>query len=928
MAVFIADNYNYMGNKPLDDKMRAESIAAMKNTFVPFDGLITFLDTNDANRGLYYLEDVNQILGDGMDDATYLDSVWKPVGSGGGGGGSANINSAPDGSFGWYSSTGTTISGLDKQAMQVMGGSGNNYIKIGYAEDELALDVEGRIQLTVAEEGNLEVLGVYDDDDRKVMKVKGNCIELHDFPEGGPGSIKWYDASATPETITLTARPNFASYALTLPPLGPAQGEYLMAGAGGNLAWGTPTGSGSVTNSADAKPIAYYANAGDVVSPTDVDALTVDTGGKELVVHKDGKLLFQDGAHLTATMMTGDGTGKMGVLFKNTGTNPSYLDIEKLSGPDVCVRIEQNETFVGDSTNPALQIGTGGLQFYTEGVGGVHTKAVIRNNLTGTGDYLVLEAAKDGGGSIKSELVKIGQGALEVKGNLRVEETVTGTGPSGYLELGSDIDMNLNSIHNVSIAQIAIINGLNTVNSLDGDIHFIDTDVVIAGGSNQNGDLTVAGNLDVGGTAELDGLDVDGNAEFGFYDGNYEPVGTDTTFLAYGGPHTEPSAGPGTGGQRAYGPTVRGSNYSRLTIECVDPVLEKETNEENPHHDMTGYDGSSWSAGEASPVSGPVLAFDSWLYGKRGEGMTSDSLYTLERYLTRSAHASAIFIFHAGTGDEYMHSVKMSFGWSSQNTGLRYWPSRLQVGDEIHSNSAQFWNGTSYQTFTKVTDVDHVNQYIGIDCIHLDDDPNVQLLKIVPKRRDVSSWEVFKQSRSTNMHPPGAAGRGWDYDFENSYEFESLNFKPIVKKYSNSAILPPDGSTPPSVDYTSELVPTDVSFRIRADGKVEAGTGFLTASTREVKTSIENLSEEKANLILEGLQPVTFEYKTSPGEPRLGFIAEDVPEYVAERNRKSVSTLDIVAALTGALKSQSEKVKTLEKEIEDMKQLLQNSGVI
>ena len=937
MAIAIADNYVCLINWPLDSRNKVLSIDEMKTMTSPFDGVITFLNTNDANRGLYYLEDANQIDGDGMDDATYLDSVWKPVGSGGGGGGSANINSAPDGSFGWYSSTGTTISGLDKEAMQVMGGSGNNYIKIGYAEDELALDVEGRIQLTVAEEGNLEVFGVYDGDDRKVMKVKGNCIELHDFPVGGAGSIKWYDGSATPETITLTARPNFASYTLTLPPLGPAQGEYLMAGAGGNLAWGTPTGSGSVTNSADAKPIAYYANAGDVVSPTDADALTVDAGGKELVVRKDGKVMFMDEAHLTATMMTGDGTGKMGVLFKNTGTNPSYLDIEKLSGPDVCMRIEPNETFVGDSTNPALQIGTGGLQFYTEDAAdGVHTKAVIRNNLTGTGDYLVLEGTKSGGGAIKPELVKIGQGALEIFGNLRVEDTVTGTGPSGYLELGSDIDMNLNSIHNVSIAQIAIINGLNTVNSLDGDIHFIDTDVVIAGGNNQNGDLTVAGNLDVGGTAELDGLDVDGNAEFGFYDGNYNPVGTDTTFLVYGGPHTEPNLS-----SRIHGPRVRGSNYSRLTIECRDPINEKLWHESNPHPDMTDYTGGEWistsgstalpwgdgGTGEMSPVSGPVLSFDSWQYGPGGDaGMP----YPVERYFIRDTVANfPWYTFHAGTADQYDVPGQATLRWSTNNTGLRIWPDWIQVGDEIRvapgGEGFLDTNGTTYEWAT-VLDVDNVNKLIKLDRDTVYASPATQELKVSPKRKDITSWEIYKQSSPVNMH--SGAGKAYTADICNLDEFETLNFRPIMRVYTNEQIDEPDGNLPPAGIYTSVPVPTDVAFRIRSDGKVEAKTTYLTGSSRNIKQNIENLSEEKSSLILEGLQPVTFEYKTSPGESRIGFIAEDVPEYVAEKNRKSISTLDIVAAITGALKSQSEKVKTLEKEIEDMKQLLQNSGVI
>ncbi|MEE9913817.1 MAG: tail fiber domain-containing protein [Deltaproteobacteria bacterium] len=78
----------------------------------------------------------------------------------------------------------------------------------------------------------------------------------------------------------------------------------------------------------------------------------------------------------------------------------------------------------------------------------------------------------------------------------------------------------------------------------------------------------------------------------------------------------------------------------------------------------------------------------------------------------------------------------------------------------------------------------------------------------------------------------------------------------------------------------------------------------VTPSSREYKDNIQQLKAEDALKTLQGLQPVTFSYKTSPGENHVGFIAEDVPELVAAKERKGISSMDVVSVLTRVIQEQ------------------------
>ncbi len=61
---------------------------------------------------------------------------------------------------------------------------------------------------------------------------------------------------------------------------------------------------------------------------------------------------------------------------------------------------------------------------------------------------------------------------------------------------------------------------------------------------------------------------------------------------------------------------------------------------------------------------------------------------------------------------------------------------------------------------------------------------------------------------------------------------------------------------------------------------VSTGGVWTNASSRTFKQNIADLPLERALAAIEQLAPVTYQYKASPGEHHVGFIAEDVPELV------------------------------------------------
>ncbi len=101
-------------------------------------------------------------------------------------------------------------------------------------------------------------------------------------------------------------------------------------------------------------------------------------------------------------------------------------------------------------------------------------------------------------------------------------------------------------------------------------------------------------------------------------------------------------------------------------------------------------------------------------------------------------------------------------------------------------------------------------------------------------------------------------------------------------------------------------------LQMASGAHVTSGGVWTNSSSRDKKENISAISAEQAMAVLAGLEPVRFNYRDERHEEYVGFIAEDVPELVANQDRKTLSTMDIVAVLTKVVQAQQQKIEQLE----------------
>jgi hypothetical protein len=94
------------------------------------------------------------------------------------------------------------------------------------------------------------------------------------------------------------------------------------------------------------------------------------------------------------------------------------------------------------------------------------------------------------------------------------------------------------------------------------------------------------------------------------------------------------------------------------------------------------------------------------------------------------------------------------------------------------------------------------------------------------------------------------------------------------------------------------------------------GGVWTNRSSRESKENIAVLSSGEAVAAVMALRPVSFSYKAERGEDYVGFIAEDVPGLLASGDGKSLSAMDVVAALTRVVQEQQRRIDELEAKIQ------------
>ncbi|MEA2413495.1 MAG: hypothetical protein QOI58_152, partial [Thermoanaerobaculia bacterium] len=99
---------------------------------------------------------------------------------------------------------------------------------------------------------------------------------------------------------------------------------------------------------------------------------------------------------------------------------------------------------------------------------------------------------------------------------------------------------------------------------------------------------------------------------------------------------------------------------------------------------------------------------------------------------------------------------------------------------------------------------------------------------------------------------------------------------------------------------------------------LSAGGVWTNASSRSLKQDIRDLDTNEALDALKEIKPVTYSYKIDPTEHHVGFIAEDVPNLVATKDRKGLSAMDVVAVLTSVVKEQQKTIDELKSRLDQI----------
>ncbi len=125
-------------------------------------------------------------------------------------------------------------------------------------------------------------------------------------------------------------------------------------------------------------------------------------------------------------------------------------------------------------------------------------------------------------------------------------------------------------------------------------------------------------------------------------------------------------------------------------------------------------------------------------------------------------------------------------------------------------------------------------------------------------------------------------------------------------------------STAQGTYFTFDTTPAGSTARINKMTLNDAGLNVVgtisQTSSRECKDNIEVLAAGKAMDALKNLVPVTFNYKNDE-QGHVGFIAEDVPDLVAAKDRKTLSPMDIIAVLTKVVQEQNRTIEALSAKI-------------
>jgi hypothetical protein len=115
---------------------------------------------------------------------------------------------------------------------------------------------------------------------------------------------------------------------------------------------------------------------------------------------------------------------------------------------------------------------------------------------------------------------------------------------------------------------------------------------------------------------------------------------------------------------------------------------------------------------------------------------------------------------------------------------------------------------------------------------------------------------------------------------------------------------------------------TDDRMTMASGAECTAAGVWQDASSIDLKENVSELGSSEAMDTLTNLRPVKYNYKVDKTEGYVGFIAEEVPELVATKNRKTMSSMDVVAVLTKVVQDQQQTIAELNKKIDALEKEL------
>ncbi len=185
---------------------------------------------------------------------------------------------------------------------------------------------------------------------------------------------------------------------------------------------------------------------------------------------------------------------------------------------------------------------------------------------------------------------------------------------------------------------------------------------------------------------------------------------------------------------------------------------------------------------------------------------------------------------------------------------------------------------------------------------------------------DASSNSVWLQLTTKDTGTAWDDGFFWGIEGNNQAQFWSETGMPIVMvpganaSYSNRTTFASNGSVGIGTFTPSEKL--YVAGNIYATGTVTWG------SSRELKEDIRELSANEAVSALNDLSPKKYYYKADKKDEHIGFIAEDVPELLATKDRKSLDPMDIVAVLTKVTQEQQREMQEQQRIAEQQQKII------